>query len=512
MSTPQQHQPDQRAQRLHRLSLVLARFALIAAIPLCTALAILLGIVFYPPPCNGGGCTPLRAILPLPITGLPALLLQQGPFALIGLALLSLLLEFIRRWQTRQRRKKAGGSLLPGAPLKEPGKPSETPSIEPGTPPAAAPPSVPAHTPKLWRRPISLVVLSLVLVALMLCTLVPLSSTAFNDIGEIDLWSVAMASADEGWSVGGFLVSVGGIRGVILHYHDGQWTPMLSPAKSGLTGVSALPDGDAWAVGFDGTILHEHSGTWTQEASGTTDDLSGIAMISPNEGWAVGGTFPIASANNRFVAGISASAAHSRFSPAVASRPRDDSNCTILHYTAGHWSPVTCPGIDPAISPLESVAVLPDGEAWAVGYEGIFHEQQGVWKQVPSPSKGLRSIVLVSATEGWAVGNSGTILHEQDGVWSQAPQAASPYLNGVAVSSTGEGWMVGGAGSMLHETKGNWYPDAIPAVTSNDYLNAVTLLPGGQEGWAVGVDQLILHMHNGVWSLYSRQASSKLPQ
>ena len=47
MSNPQ-HLSDQRAQRLYRLSLALARFALIAAIPLCVALSILLGIVFQP--------------------------------------------------------------------------------------------------------------------------------------------------------------------------------------------------------------------------------------------------------------------------------------------------------------------------------------------------------------------------------------------------------------------------------------------------------------------------------
>ncbi|HLV99528.1 MAG TPA: hypothetical protein VKT82_12715 [Ktedonobacterales bacterium] len=504
MSTPQQPQPDQRALRLHRLSLLFARFALIGAIPLCTALAMLLGIIYYPSNCNGDCPPPLRAILTLPIIGLPALLLQQGPFALMGLALLSLLLAITRRWQTRQRRKKADVPLLAGGPLRGSAAPA-----------AAAPFSAPARKPKLWGHPLSLAVISLVLVALMLCALVPLSSTAFNDIGEMDLTSVSMVSANEGWAVGDFdqLSSIGNVRGVIWHYHNGQWTPMLSPAQSGLTGVSALPDGEAWAVGYDGTLLHELGGIWTQEASGTTDDLYGIAMISPTEGWVVGGIVPIASVNNRFVAGISAPAAHSRFSPAVTSRARDESNCTILHYTAGHWSSVTCPGRDPAIYPLESVAGLPDGEAWAVGYEGIFHERQGVWEQVKSPTRlGLRSIALVSATEGWAVGNSGIILHEQGGVWSQALQADAPYLNGVAVSSTGEGWMVGGSGSMLHETRGTWSPDAIPAITSNDYLDAVTLLPDGQEGWAVGVDQLILHLHNGVWSLYSRQASSKLPQ
>ena len=97
-------------------------------------------------------------------------------------------------------------------------------------------------------------------------------------------------------------------------------------------------------------------------------------------------------------------------------------------------------------------------------------------------------------------------------MWSQALQADAPYLNAVAVSSTGEGWIVGGSGSMLQETKGNWSPNTISAVTTDDALNAVTLLPGGQEGWAVGYDQQILHLHNGVWSVYSRQASSELPQ
>jgi photosystem II stability/assembly factor-like uncharacterized protein len=511
MTTPQQPQLDQGAQRLHRLSLVLARFSLIAAIPLCTALAILLGIDFYPS-CNGG-CIPLRLTLPFPITGLPALLLEQGPFALIALALLSLLLALIRRWQTRQRKQRAEVPLLPEVPLKA--------SVAP-TP--AAPLPVLAETalltylagspiaplpgkPKLWRRPIPLAVISLVLVALMLCALVPLSNAVFNDIGANDLVSVAMVSANEGWAVGDFLLNEGGIRGVIWHYHYGQWTPMLSPAQSGLNGVSALPNGDAWAVGDNGIILHEHGGMWTQVASGTTDDLDSIALISPTEGWAVGGTILTASANNRFVAGIPALAVHSRLSPALASQPRDFSPCRILHYTDGRWSPVSCPGQ----SPLRSVAVLSDGEAWAVGLGGILHERQDVWEEISSTDEALSSIALVSGTEGWAVGGFGLLLHEQDGVWSQMSQSMSQDLSGVAVSSTGEGWIVGDEGTMLHETQSGWDADSIPAVTSNDSLYAVTLLPGGQEGWAVGADQLILHLHNDVWSLYSRQASSKLP-
>jgi hypothetical protein len=468
--------------------------------------------VYYPIRCYGGCPPPPKAILTLPITGLPALLLQQGPVALIVVALFSLLLVGIARGLKQQIQARAAAAPATEMPPKEPASASADAALVAylaGSPIAPLP-----GKPKLWKRPVSLAVISLVLVGLMLCALVPLSNEVFNDIGAMDIASVSMVSASEGWAVGDFFQdSIGNVRGVIWHYHNGQWTPMLSPTKYSLSAVSALPDGEAWAVGYNGTLLHEVGGNWTQEASGTTDDLSSIAMISPTEGWAVGGAYPIASVNNRSVAGITAPAAHSRFSPALTSRPSDDFLCTILHYTAGHWSPVTCPEINPMIAPLESVAGLPDGEAWAVGYAGIFHEQQGVWKQVPSPGRlGLRSIALVSATEGWAVGNTGIILHEVGGVWSQALQADAPYLNAVAVSSTGEVWIVGGSGSMLHGIGGNWTSDTIPAVTTDDSLNAVTLLPGGEEGWAVGANQLILHLHNGVWSLYSRQASSELPQ
>lgn len=496
MSTPQEHQPDQHAQRLHRFSLLLARFALIAAIPLCIAIAILFGIVFYP---RGPDGTPVSEIIPVPITGLPALLFQQGPIALIGLGLLSLLLELIRRWQMRQRRKKAKVSLLPDAPPKE----SAVPTL-------AAPPAASVRKPGCWRSSISLAVISLGLALLLLCALVPLSGEVFDTSGETDLRSVAMVSANDGWAVGNFYFNVGGLRGVIWHYHDGQWALISSPTKSGLSGVTALPDGEAWAVGDGGTILHERGGAWTQVATGTTDDLRSVAMISPTEGWAVGGNYqlPTALDSNRFLVGRPARAALSslsRLRSAEATQPGIDIDCRILHYLRGRWSPVPCSMHEP----LYSVAMLPDGEAWAVGQDGIAHERLGMWEQIPSPVRQvLHSVALVSSTEGWAVGDEGVILHEQNGMWSQAPQLTSQPLYGVAVSSTGEAWSMGGDGSMLHETKGDWYADAIPAVSLDDFLFAVTLLPGGQEGWAVGADQLILHRHNGVWSLYSRQAST----
>jgi hypothetical protein len=51
-------------------------------------------------------------------------------------------------------------------------------------------------------------------------------------------------------------------------------------------------------------------------------------------------------------------------------------------------------------------------EGWAVGDDVILHYSGGQWIQVGDPSSSvLASVAMVSATDGWVVGWSGTILH-----------------------------------------------------------------------------------------------------
>ena len=49
----------------------------------------------------------------------------------------------------------------------------------------------------------------------------------------------------------------------------------------------------------------------------------------------------------------------------------------------------------------------------------IQHYVNGAWEvlEPPPPGHGLNSLIMLSPTEGWAVGRMGTFLHFQDGDW-----------------------------------------------------------------------------------------------
>jgi hypothetical protein len=113
-------------------------------------------------------------------------------------------------------------------------------------------------------------------------------------------------SPGEGWAVGGIehlriARAVHGLQGrptrpvaagrdgptcVILHYHNGRWSPVSCPFDHPLQAVSVLPDGEAWAVGA-GVIPHEAGGVWRREATPRVQ-LHAVAMLSADDGWAAG--------------------------------------------------------------------------------------------------------------------------------------------------------------------------------------------------------------------------------
>jgi photosystem II stability/assembly factor-like uncharacterized protein len=175
------------------------------------------------------------------------------------------------------------------------------------------------------------------------------------------------------------------------------------------------------------------------------------------------------------------------------------------------WSVVPIPtgcksGMDTCF--LRSVSMVSASEGWAVGDWAsptgpavILHYAGGLWSAVTSPTTGfLFSVFMVSPSDGWAVGgtmSSGTILHYTGGLWSAV---TSPTVNGllsVFMINAGEGWAVGASGTILHYTGGLWslYTASNP---TTDGLASVFMVNAG-EGWAVG-GGTILHYIGGLWS------------
>ncbi len=124
------------------------------------------------------------------------------------------------------------------------------------------------------------------------------------------LQGVTALSPTDIWAVG----YSNGSQTLVLHWNGTSWTrqPSPSPGPSGpakinrLTGVTALSDTDAWAVGYYGhftaqnmvtktLVLHWNGTAWTQVASPSVtsaSDLDDVQALSSTDAWAVGGTIP----------------------------------------------------------------------------------------------------------------------------------------------------------------------------------------------------------------------------
>jgi hypothetical protein len=157
----------------------------------------------------------------------------------------------------------------------------------------------------------------------------------------------------------------------------------------------------------------------------------------------------------------------------------------------------------------------------------------------------LKSLSIVSPTEGWAVGNTTphpnphnadfldtepVILHYLNGVWSVVPNPArvrsygvSVILTSVSMDSSTDGWAVGhtvyltanpgvvvdGAmnGVILHYTGGQW----TVAEDNLAYAPTSVLMRAADDGWIVSdVNGMVLHYDGRAWTPMRIPLSSAL--
>lgn len=190
--------------------------------------------------------------------------------------------------------------------------------------------------------------------------------------------------------------------------------------------------------------------------------LNSISMVSQSEGWAVGVT-------------------RLRVPSAQTGSP-EYGDPVILHYTQGHWKPVPLP---------------PDLKS-RIGC----HATGSL-----CPAISLRSISMVSATDGWAVGNTllplyadgiivGVVFHYTGGKWV-FDRLLGSALSSVFMRTASDGWIVGkGSNGWSGSNKGNapvfhyngstWTPVNDPAFASFIPRTIIALSPTGV--WLDGTD------------------------
>jgi hypothetical protein len=286
-----------------------------------------------------------------------------------------------------------------------------------------------------------------------------------NRTGNDFLDGLAATSKTNAWAVGYHHTLALGTAVLIQHYNGSTWSdvsaprmklhrpgPGQAPTSYLLAAVTALSASDVWAVGEHGCenigcgewplTEHYNGHTWTQIPALkplSNADLFGVAGLNSTHVWAVGS---------------------------------NDSNETpvILGWGGKAWHLVTAPspGTDGI---LYGVTARSSKSIWAVGsYRRtahritrplILHRVGGVWKLVPSPSKGhlsqLTAVAATSAGNVWAVGDylssagiERTLIEHFDGSsWSIQPSPnTTPFGNtllGVAARSATTAFAVGGA-------------------------------------------------------------------
>lgn len=110
-------------------------------------------------------------------------------------------------------------------------------------------------------------------------------------------------------------------------------------------------------------------------------------------------------------------------------------------------------------------------------------ESLGSWDLVNSPvSANLKSVSMLSKSDGWIVGEGGIILRWNGNNWSTFVSPTTLTLYDVHMISANNGWAVGDYGKILHWDGVSWSQFDSPtgaSLFSMDFLSPT-------EGWAVG--------------------------
>ena len=165
----------------------------------------------------------------------------------------------------------------------------------------------------------------------------------------------------------------------------------------------------------------------------------------------------------------------------------------------GNWRCWDDGSLDPCHNKLSSVAMVSETDGWAVGDLGtILHWDGNAWSKVESPTNFyLNSIAMLSSHDGWAVGSGGTILRWDGSAWMEVLNRPTSYpLYSVTMLSATDGWAVGSTGHILHWDGSVWSLSQSP---TSETLRAVSMV-SSTNGWAVGSNGTILHWNGSAWS------------
>lgn len=223
-----------------------------------------------------------------------------------------------------------------------------------------------------------------------------------------------------------------GNTGIILRTEDGgaTWIEQEAPANNTYYGIFFTDQDMGWSCGFGGKIIHTEDGgsTWVSQESGSTTYLYDLFFMNADTGWVIGGD------NGTF--------------------PSSISHREVLFTTNG-------------------------GQDWTT-------------QHYLNNASLLRSVHFSSFNNGYAVGESGTILKTTDGgtTWDEVMYDQSYHFNDVFVMNNSIVFVVGDFlglphTSVLFKTTNGGTDWTSQSFGEDESLSSIWFADGNN-GWAVG--------------------------
>lgn len=339
-----------------------------------------------------------------------------------------------------------------------------------------------------------------------------------QDIGGTQMNDVYMLSASDGWAVGN--------GGAIYHYNGTTWSSVTSPVSNNLNRVYMLSANDAWTVGASGKILHYNGTSWSEYTDIGATQLNGVLFINSTNGWAIGNGGSIYQYLSTY------------YSSGTFTSRVFDAGATSTWQTIG-WTETLPTGADVTLATRSGSTPVPGGawSAWSseqtdptgstISSASAHYIQyritltRGV-NSYESPNvgdvtivynsptgKSLNDVSAISASDIWAVGNSGTILHYNGTSWSvhaDSGVVTTQNLNKVAALSASDAWALGASGKFLHYNGAHWseFTDIGPQAANALAFASPT------DGWAVTNGAKIFHYNGASWSQFQDLGSANL--
>jgi photosystem II stability/assembly factor-like uncharacterized protein len=348
----------------------------------------------------------------------------------------------------------------------------------------------------------------------------------------------ALASNDE-WMVGD---AAGGFAS-IAHWNGVAWSafaPPSVPVIVDLNSIYMLSSSDGWAVGDGGIIMRWNGSSWDSVVSpvASPNYLSGVWLASSADGWAVGGwpapppvgqifrwnganwnlyqTSPVTAQLNAIHGSASTDVFAVGNCPGVAPACGAGVPPVVVHWTGGPaWVNISPAGVASNVNLLGVFAVSPSlafavGDPPGAGSPATMLKWDGtLWASIPSGTDNnvyLRSVWMVSSTDGWAVGTvgtagTGTIVRWNGAAWAaETSPATTLALNAVQALTSNDVWAVGDSGKIIHRDGIGW--SVVPSGVTQDLNSLYMLSP--TEGWAVGdtdaTSSIILYWNGSTWT------------